>query len=410
MDYISSKAKLSEYRLYLVLILIIFPLWSFINQSYIDTPPEYQDTYFLRFLFVSPAMLFLIGSFFYHWIRKNISWLFTITCLSMHLGHGLIVSSSRFNHTTVSGQILIMLLVNVHLENIKQFIFFNTFALLVVIYPSHHHIDVSRFVYFTELLTISLVTAFVLQRRLKLLKQINHSQQELEKEKVKSFQIQKQSSLGILAAGIAHEINNPLMTLNLYCRKMYSIGGKTSELKEIADKHNKQIARIASIIASLKTYSKDGSKDAKKEVSLLHLVQESLNVCYYKSNPLGVQFDIKVPKEKVINVKIIESEQVIINIIHNAIDAISNINNKHIQIHYEEDHQFKKLHIKDSGNGVPADIKNKIFDPFYTTKKLGDGTGLGLSFSREIMESQGGKLELDSTHSNIFTISFKKDS
>jgi len=105
----------------------------------------------------------------------------------------------------------------------------------------------------------------------------------------------------------------------------------------------------------------------------------------------------------------IEIEQVLVNLINNAIDAVKDADKKSVEIHIQEDQEALVLRVSDSGSGVSESIESKIFDPFFTTKIVGEGTGLGLSITKGILDEHQATIALDRSSSNTcFEIRFKK--
>ena len=119
----------------------------------------------------------------------------------------------------------------------------------------------------------------------------------------------------------------------------------------------------------------------------------------------GLDSDILVPFNRS------ELSHVMLNLVQNSMDAIigSGSDDLWIKIIVEESRDIVKLHFADSGNGIPREIAEQIFNPFYTTKQVGEGAGLGLSVSHGIMEANGGGLKLVTTSSNThFVLSMQK--
>jgi signal transduction histidine kinase len=404
MSYLITQTNLQLYRIYILMIIIIFPLWSFANQYFIAATNGYMDTYLMRLSFVTPGILFYFLSFKSDFFKRNIHWLFLIVCICLIMGHGYLASLSRFNYILVSGQILVMLLVSVHLDSIKHFLIFNTIALFVTLYPVEGIPAVPRILYFLELLTVSLVTFVVLIQKLKLVKQIEESQKLLEKERLRSFNSQKRSSLGKMAAGVAHEINNPLAILILYSNKMMKMGGKTEELIDLDKKHNKTVKRISKIVKGLISLSRDGSKDPHTEIEAHRFIQEVKDIYLVKLKNDGVILEINIPKDLKVYGRITELQQVFLGLVNNAYDAISLQKIKIINVNFIQMKQDIELTIQDNGIGVKAEIIDEIFDPFYSTKKTGEGMGLDLSISKGIIEDHGGNIFVDPENLSTFVV------
>jgi C4-dicarboxylate-specific signal transduction histidine kinase len=217
----------------------------------------------------------------------------------------------------------------------------------------------------------------------------------------------RMAAVGEMSAGVAHEVNNPLAVITGHCS---IIEGHISrdevdltDLKERLEKVKKAALRAAKIVSGLLLFSRDSRSDVMQPVSLKRLVDDSLlfSIERFKQNDIALEIadvpDIQVRGNSN------ELSQVVINLINNAHDAVRNEKVKKVSIDFELRPQAGQstnglvaISVTDSGPGVPAEIRSKIMQPFFTTKEIGKGTGLGLSISRGIAERHGGRLYLDS--------------
>jgi C4-dicarboxylate-specific signal transduction histidine kinase len=171
----------------------------------------------------------------------------------------------------------------------------------------------------------------------------------------------------------------------------------TKQLTEKLDTIDTTVNRIAKIVRSLKNLSRKSSNEKMESCLLRNIFQDVLALCDIglKKNNIHLEID---KSNRLMDLTIscyqIQFSQVLINIITNAIDAVEGQVNAWIKITLTEDNDNIFIHVKDSGPGIPNDHRSKIFDAFYTTKKLGKGTGLGLSISKNIMEAHEGDIYL----------------
>jgi len=241
-------------------------------------------------------------------------------------------------------------------------------------------------------------------------RRIEERTEELNKVQGQLFQTSKLATLGEMAAGLAHEINQPLGGISLVCktfRKLLQRDRLTDEeLKEGFDDIDLSIQRINRIINHIRTFARqDTFKFAKVNINdtingALSLLGEQLRL---REIDVAFQPDPSLPN---IYGEAFQLEQVWINFIANARDAMiekqTKIANgqldipsyeKMIVIQVIEKSDSLVVHFKDNGIGMSNEIKNKVFDPFFTTKEVGKGTGLGLSISYGIIESHKGKID-----------------
>ena len=231
----------------------------------------------------------------------------------------------------------------------------------------------------------------------------------LEQERLKSIHTAKLASLGEMSAGVAHEINNPLAIIkgNLTLFKKYRLDPEKFEAKiEISDK---AIQRISKIVNGLQKFSRSSDKVDYKLCYVENILKEALIITEAKSKRYSCPIELVGNLQLKILCDSLEIEQVIINLINNAIDAIKNNHDKWIKIYAEEDSQSVIIRVIDSGGGLSTEIESKLFQPFFTTKAVGEGTGLGLSISKGILDHHKASFGLNRNYSNTcFEISFPK--
>ena len=230
--------------------------------------------------------------------------------------------------------------------------------------------------------------------------EITHSQfleiqTKLLKEKQHNFQTQKILTLAEMAGGIAHEVNNPLAILKGLIFRLKVERKKNQLSNEVFDQLTSKmvtvISRIAKIIHGLRKFSRDGSKDDFNEVDLSEVVDETLDLYGEKIKNSGVLISHKKPSQRLMtHCRDVQISQVILNLLANSLDAIKNLDEKWIRIEYGVSGKMVQVFVTDSGSGVDKEIADRIFNPFFTTKPVGSGTGIGLSISHGIIEDHGG--------------------
>lgn len=220
----------------------------------------------------------------------------------------------------------------------------------------------------------------------------------LIEERQRLIESEKMASIGLLTAGIAHELGNPLGAIRGRLEMLETMLEQDDFQKEFAvlsvKKMVQSVDRMSKIIRSLKSYSRDGSKDEKQSFDMAQLIGDITEVSFEKCRKNGIEVEtLGLDQPLILMGRETEIGQVVVNLFNNAFDAVKELEEPRITIILEDRGDFCEIHFKDSGAGVPIELVTKIFDPFYTTKEVGQGTGLGLSICRSIVEDHGGRLD-----------------
>lgn len=224
------------------------------------------------------------------------------------------------------------------------------------------------------------------------------------------------STLGMMSAELAHEINSPLMVidgrLRILHNELMSNPATTEKMFKNIDVIKRNSLRIQGIIKSFKTMSKSGENDVFESLELSMIFEEVKDLVAAKLTDEHIEFKISdINSDYWIEARRIQIVQVLTNLINNSMDAIRRSHHPWIRIDSEIKNDQIIICVTDSGPGIEEEHVESIFDPFYSTKGSAEGTGLGLSISKKIMKEHGGDLVYNPDHPNtqfILTFKYKK--
>jgi len=225
----------------------------------------------------------------------------------------------------------------------------------------------------------------------------------LEQQLVRS---QRMESIGTLAAGIAHEVGNPLTAISSLVQVIQRTSNEEFS-KEKLELINSQVNRIARIIRELVDFARP-TTHVVKPTDLNKVIREALNIVQYGKKVKNINFSLHLEDHlPIISVVPDQVVQVFINIFMNAVDALEGKTGT-ITTHSRKTDKGIEVTVRDTGKGIEPTEVDKIFAPFYTTKPTGQGTGLGLWVSYGIVKSFGGNIFVESSlaHGSMFTIMF----
>ena len=214
-------------------------------------------------------------------------------------------------------------------------------------------------------------------------------------------QQEKQAAFGLLAAGIAHEVGNPLAAISSLIQLMgrRDIEAETREKFSLMDD---QLRRIQRTLRELVDFSRPAVHE-QTQCDVHAMIDEALNIAKYYKRKKGKQIVTRyldnVPMLLIVRDQLV---QVFLNLILNAMDATEEGGT--IDIHTSREDVWLRIDVRDDGLGIPAELQNRVFHPYVTTKET--GTGLGLFVSRNIVEQNGGRIELTETspRGTMFTV------
>jgi two-component system, NtrC family, C4-dicarboxylate transport sensor histidine kinase DctB len=234
------------------------------------------------------------------------------------------------------------------------------------------------------------------------------TEQELRRTQADLIQAGKLAALGQMSAALSHEFSQPLAAARNYADSAAILidRGDTVRARE-------NVAQILSLVDRMAMIGKHLRNIARKpnqllqDIDLAQTLTEALEVLAPRLSSAGVTVGIDLPANlPPVRGVAIRLQQVIVNVLSNAADAMEACGNPHVEVSARADNGKVALRVRDHGSGVPAAIADRIFDPFFTTKQVGSGLGLGLSISYNIMKDFGGDLSVgnDPAGGAVFTL------
>ncbi|MEW6654543.1 MAG: ATP-binding protein, partial [Bacteroidota bacterium] len=234
---------------------------------------------------------------------------------------------------------------------------------------------------------------------------------EIKETQEQLHSAEKLASIGQLAAGVAHEINNPLGSIMLYAsmlkRKLEKAGCENQNSEDLA-LIMEEANRCKNIVSNLLNFARQG-KLRISTINVAEIVKGIVSTLSLNPEYNGVSFNInELTEDASIGGDGDQIKQVFINLIVNAVEAVEACDKKEISVNIKRDDEYLTTEISDSGCGIPAENVAKIFTPFFTTKKMGKGTGLGLAITYGIVKMHKGDIRVKSVEGKgtTFTIKF----
>jgi C4-dicarboxylate-specific signal transduction histidine kinase len=224
------------------------------------------------------------------------------------------------------------------------------------------------------------------------------------------IQSAKLASLGELSSGIAHELNQPLQAIMGFSQELKFVERLSPTGAEFLDDIIQASKKMAEIIKSLRTFAREAGQDLHA-TSVAHAIEESTRLLRHQLMQSAVNLEIQIePELPLTRANPIQLEQVFVNLIGNARDALESSDRKDRTLRIEARNTGTEIEVRvsDNGCGMPPEVQERIFDPFFTTKPIGKGTGLGLSITHGILARAGARIRVESVPGagTCFTIHF----
>jgi C4-dicarboxylate-specific signal transduction histidine kinase len=209
------------------------------------------------------------------------------------------------------------------------------------------------------------------------------------------------AALAEMAANVAHEINNPLTIIMGHMKmirgRLEKGDHKDATLSGSLDVVDRNLGRVADIVKSMRHFCKDASNDPFEIISINDVVAQALSLCSSKMSAMGCDVVVKssVGEDARIRSRGPQVCQAVVCLLQNAMDAVESLPAKWIELVVTAEGERVIICCTDSGNGIAKDIRAHMMEPFFTTKDVGKGAGLGLSSAKGIIENHAGTLSYD---------------
>ena len=229
----------------------------------------------------------------------------------------------------------------------------------------------------------------------RMMNELEASREREELQRAQLAHTEKMAAVGTLAAGVAHEVNNPLSGVLASIENMRDNPDdekmRNRYLQLIAD----GLKRIERTVANLLNFARP--REIKLEpTSVNHNLQHVVELVGYQLRAAGVEVEMDLdPGPAVVEADHFQMEQLFLNLVLNALDAMKGGGMLYLRTRVRGGRMIAE--VRDTGHGISAEIRDRIFDPFFTTREVGEGTGLGLAVTGSIVAAHGGTIEVESS-------------
>jgi two-component system C4-dicarboxylate transport sensor histidine kinase DctB len=233
--------------------------------------------------------------------------------------------------------------------------------------------------------------------REELKRQVEERTRELRTAQEGLVQSAKLAALGQMSAALAHEINQPLTTqrMQLETLRLLLDHGRVEQARQALEPLEQMLTRMAALTGHLKTFARNSPGGLRERLDLAGVVDQALHLLEARIRDDEVEVALYLARPAWVRGDAIRLEQVLINLLRNALDAMADKRYKRLELRIEADAGQWRLSVLDSGGGIDEAHLGKVFDPFFTTKPVGEGLGLGLAISYGIVADAGGALQVE---------------
>jgi len=226
------------------------------------------------------------------------------------------------------------------------------------------------------------------------------AERELEVTRQASFYSAKMAALGEMSGNIGHEINNPLAAIRLRAHRLVRLADKdqldVKAVRGVAGDIEKTVDRIRRIIDALRSFARDAENDPMRPERVTSIITDTIELCAERFRQHSIALTVEpIAADIYADCRAVQISQVLLNLLSNAYDAVETAPERRVRVAVEADERQVRIAVSDTGPGIPEHLRTRIMEPFFTTKEIGKGTGIGLSVSQGIAEAHGGRLAFD---------------
>jgi signal transduction histidine kinase len=387
---------------------LTYPLWGLLYSQ----QAEYNDPFGIKVVLCVPLLLLNILSYKIPLITKNLAHIFHFFLfLAVVHFHYFLYQNLMVSDYIIGGLIFLFCLVNVILDTKMKLVFSGvfiamSFSIYLSLYGLAFHLENKAVFYLLGLSTVQLFAVFNYYNYKKIQSAFLHEVNE-------NSGLRRWSSVGQMAGGIAHEVNTPLTTMSLILSGLQEklerndIAQAKKDVATLVDTGEK----IGSIVHSLRLLTVTGGKFERDKISLFDIVIQSKRdfMPKFKAKEIEFAYVYTIESKGLVWGSVSALEHIVSNLLKNAIDAVEHLEERWIKVLLVEDKTHFKILVQNSGPLIDKEITEKIFEPFFSTKEIGSGMGIGLSITKTLVLAHGGTIRVDTKNPHVmFEVSIPK--
>lgn len=245
--------------------------------------------------------------------------------------------------------------------------------------------------------------------------QLEEKEKQLLKTQARAHYVNKMASLGEMAGSMAHEINSPLQVITLIANRVRRrlLKGDSDGIEVAMESIDGAVLKITNTIDSLRKMSRNSENDEFEFISVGDIIADLTGLIGERYRLKDINFEViynRADANTELSCQRLQVGQIIMNLLNNSYDAVLDLETKWIKLEITLVEKIIEISVTDSGRGIPVDIQDRVFEPLFTSKDIGAGTGIGLSIAAKIAKNHHGVLELDTSAKNTrFVLSLPVD-